>query len=303
MTVPAEKTSAASAPAEPGVSERPSTHPKPVLASDLLADERAPLEPGRQSCRLWLGTIALGLALLGALLRVGLGPASRIDDATVAFTIAGALAALALLPFPYALRAGVALLAGVGLMTLGLRGVGPLAGLGLDGGQARDILRLSVLTALPAALMLRARYAPYPPSRWIVVGAFVASLPLLVLEAQLALEAGVAPAVRVAAGVGVVAIASSLFSLAGDGSLGSRSPAAWLILLALPLELGVRELSPLAGADMGPFTYPLTAAAVLLAATLTSLGTYQLAASFFGPLAQAGLKKMLAEAASARITA
>jgi hypothetical protein len=229
----------------------------------------------------------------GIAMHQGMGTATRLDGATIAFSTAGAVAALAVLPFTYTLRAAVAVLLGAVLMVLGLQGSGPLAGLAVDGGQVRDMVRLVTVTVLPAALMLRARYAGYSPSRWIVAGAFVASVPFLVLEILLAAASDASAVARVGAIVAAAAVVASLFGLGGDGSLGSKSPVAWLILGVLPTEIGLRELTPLASADVGWFTYPLTALSLLLAAILTSMGTYQLGAAVLGPRAQESLKKKL----------
>src|SRR5438105_2951213 len=78
---------------------------KPLLASEVLCDELAPLEPGRAACRLWFSGIAVALILLGVAFRLGVGlPSERFDAATLSFSASGAIFAVALLPFPYALR-------------------------------------------------------------------------------------------------------------------------------------------------------------------------------------------------------
>ncbi len=271
----------------------PSSGTKPLLASEVLASERAPIEPDGVAVRSLLGSIAVGLLLVGGALQAGLGP-STPDASPIAFGAAGMVATLALLPFPYAVRAALSLLVGGVLMALGLRASGPLAGLVVDGGQGRDLVRMLTLTLLPGALMVRARYASYGATRWILAGALVASAPFLVLEATLATATDVALVTRVAAFCATAAVATSVFALFGDGSLGSRSPVAWLVLLALPAEIGLRELTPLADPELsGWLTYPTTAAALFFVALLTGTGTYQLGAWVVGPRAQVALKKKL----------
>jgi hypothetical protein len=267
---------------------------KPLLASEVLASERAPLEPGRSASRFQLGMVAVTLVGVGLAMQVGVGPSASGDAATVAFCAAGMGATLAILPFPYALRAAVSLLVGGVLMLLGLRGSGPLAGLAVDGGEMRDLVRILTVTLLPGALLLRARYASFAPTRWILAGALVASVPFGVLEVTLATAADVAMVTKIAAVCAAGAVAAGVFALFGDGSLGSRSPVAWLILIVLPAEIGIRELTPLADAQLsGWLTYPTTAVVLFCAALLTSHGTYQLAAVFLGPRAQEALRKKL----------
>lgn len=265
---------------------------KPVLASEVLLDEVAPLEPGRSSVRGTFLALAAGMLALGVGHRLGLGlPVGKPDQAPIAFAAAGALAAVGLLPFSYGPRAALGFLLGIGLMALGLRGAGPLGGLAMDGGELRDGARLLTLTAVPAALMIRARYSSYAVTRWLLASALGISIPFLVLQGLL-LADGTAPAVlRVAAAVILVVVACGALGFVTDLALGHHSPWAWLVLAVLPLDIGVRELTPLAGADTGVLTYPLTAAAMACVGLLTSLGLYQLWALAIGPRARRALKK------------
>lgn len=257
---------------------RPSIRrPKPLLASEVLCDELAPLEPARDAVRAWLVGVTLALACLGVALRLGVGPAPmRLDAATLSFSSAGALLAVALLPFPYALRAGVAALLGGALMALGLRGAGPLAGLAIDGGTERDLLRLLVLGTLPAALLFRAYYRAYRPARWVLTVALLLALPFATSEVLLALDDSVAAVVRVMAAASVLAISVALLGFMGDASTGAGPLGASLVLVTLSAELGVRELTPLATADIGLMTYAATAVGVAAASVLASVGFFQL---------------------------
>src|ERR1043166_9708664 len=76
--------------------------PPPILASEVLREDLAPIEPGRSASRLWDG----GLAVL--YLAVG-------------------VAATAVVPFPYLWRAIVGAGIGAFVVALGLFGGGPLA--------------------------------------------------------------------------------------------------------------------------------------------------------------------------------
>lgn len=270
-------------PEPPGAQPATDT-PKPLLASEVLREELAPIEPARGACRVWQLGIAAALAVLGLAMRWGIGlPVEQHGGAVIAFSAAGAVATLAVLPFPYALRAGVAVLLGVVLVALGFRGAGPLAGLTVDGGLLRHAARLLVVAVLPAALMLRARYRAYRRVRAVLAAALVLALPFVALEALLALDAGAATLPRVAAGVSIAAVCSALFGFMGEGTTGAGSVWAAVILLVLPAEVALRQLTPLADADSGTLTYAATAVAVLCAGLLASLGLFQLMAAVFAP--------------------
>ena len=251
--------------------------PKPLLASEVLRDELAPKEPARQAIRIWLVVAAALLVALGLAFRHGVGvPTERLDSSTLSFSAAGALGALALLPFPYALRAGVAFLLGAALMALGFRGAGPMAGIAVDGGLLRDLGRLVTLTALPAALLFRAHYRAYRRARVMLAAALALAMPFVVVEVMLAINPAAALLPRIAAGADVVVIGCSLLGFMGEGTTGAGTVWAALVLAVLPLEIAVRQLTPLAEGDTGWLTYPATAVAILCAGLLTSLGLFQL---------------------------
>lgn len=266
---------------------------RPVLASEVLRDEVAPLEPAHGVGRLWLLAVAACLALLGLGFRHGVGAplAAQFDEGTIAFSAAGALSALGILPFPYALRAKVALVWALALMALGLRGAGPLAGLAIDGGLERDCFRLLAVTALPAALFFRSRYSSYRPARALLLGAMLLTLPFVALEMWLIAEPSAGLWSRAAATLNVAAVLCALFGfMRGDNTAGALGSGI-LVLIALPLELGLRQLSPLADAETGFLTYPATAVALLAVALVASLSIFQLLAAGFGPWARAATSR------------
>lgn len=266
---------------------RPVSEPKPpLLASEVLREELAPLQPSRHACRVWLVLVAAALTALGLALRYGAGvPAERFAAATVAFSAAGALAAVAVLPSPYALRAAVAVLVGVVLMGLGLQSGGPLGGLTVDGSLERGIARLVTVTVLPAALMFRARYTAFRRARVILAVALALALPFVVVEGLLVVDSSAPVIARGGAALSVALVALSLFGFMGQGTTGWAALWAALVLGGLPIPVGLRHFT-LADDATGYLTYPATAVGLVCAGIVASLGLFQLLAAAFAPEAR-----------------
>lgn len=270
-----------------GIHRAATTPQKPLLASEVLREELAPLQPAGAECRRWLLIVAAALSLLGVGIRFGLGaPALNADNATIGFSAAGALAAIALLPFPYALRAGLSSGLAVTLVALGVRGAGPLAGLDVDGGWLSAVARMVALTAVPAALLLRARYRAYQRARHVLAAALVLSVPFVAQEAWLALDGSAALISRIGSASSVAVVACALFGFMGQGTTGLGNLWAWLVWLVLSAEIGLRQLTPLGDSEAGLLVYPATSVGVLCAAILGSLGLFQLLAAWLGPEAR-----------------
>lgn len=263
-------------------SKPPAAPKKPVLASEVLKEELAPLRPAATSARWWLLSAALTLGLLGLSFRFALGlPEQAISTSSATFGAAAGLAGIAILPFPYLVRAVASLAVGVFLMTVGVMGTGPLGGVAVDGGAARDITRMVTLTVLPAALFFRVSYRAYGRARLILLIALLLSLPFFVGQVLLATNADVSTITRSAAGVTAGAILCALFGFMGSGTTGAGSVWAALLLFVLPAETAFRQLTPLAGPDTGVLIYPAAAVGMLAAGLVASIGLYQVLAAMF----------------------
>jgi hypothetical protein len=213
-------------------------------------------------------------------------PGAEAESAVLSLSAAGTLIAVAGLPFPYGVRAGLALSIAVTTMLLGLRGAGPLAGLAVDGGLFRDALRLLAVTALSAGLFFRSTYSEYGRSRVLLLVAFALALPFLGAEVALVVSTDVSLAARAWAALNTLLVLASLLGLmsaaAGVGSNAMGS----LLLLLVPGEIALRAWSPLAGPASGTLTYPLTAAAFSVVTLLASLSLFQVLAWALGPEAR-----------------
>jgi hypothetical protein len=277
------------APSEPS---HPSPHvppqpTRPLLASEVLRDDAAPLQPGRRAARLWLGVATLLLVALGYAFWQGAGvPGLNSESALLSLSAAFAFATIAALPFPYAVRALLTLVVSAVGITLGLRGAGPLAGLAVDGGTARDVTRVVAVLSLAAALMFRGRYADFTRSGALLLGALLLALPFVVAEGMLASDVSATLSLRAWAALNSLLVLACLLGLLPAAAGPGSDILAALLLVLVPGELALRAWTPLAGPEAGPLTYPLTAAAFVALALPASLGLFQLLAWALGPAAR-----------------
>jgi hypothetical protein len=259
--------------------------PKPILASDVLKDEVAPLEPWAKTAR-WACAVSATL-----LLAIAFGPqntplASAFPFASspaglarppndVAFAIG--LGAAALLPLPYALRALAISALGVGLLLQGMAAPGgelhgvfsaPLEG--PSGVAARSV----AATCLAATLFFRAHYRAYRGARALLALASLLALPFVVHAVTLT-EVG-PPLVRLSSATSLLAVASSLVGFMGAGTTALASAWALALLAVLPLDLALRPFAT--GHPVGaPWMVGVSVWA--LACGLAALGLFQTLAS------------------------
>src|SRR5258708_24901196 len=79
--------------------------PPPILASDVLREDLAPIEPGRKASRFWDAGAALLYLGVGICLRLDLGVSGLAPQASaICLAAAAACGATALVPFPYLWR-------------------------------------------------------------------------------------------------------------------------------------------------------------------------------------------------------
>lgn len=256
----------------------------PLLASEALMEDLAPMEPARGAARLWCAAIGLVFLLLGGLSIASLRPGGSASGAT-AFALGALALGLALARITYRRRA--AAMVGVGALAtlLGLAGLGPTVGIDV-GGPGWGAARALAGAALPAALAFRGRYRAYAGARWLLGGAFGAALPFLVFVAirLTTQELGLG-------GVGAILVVLAMTAgLLGFMGAETTSAGAWLALavnLALATDLALDGLSAL---------HPLTleaAAPVIIAAlsfatssALTAIGLFQILAWRLAPVAR-----------------
>ena len=239
----------------------------------------APLEPDRRVGQQVVGGIALALALLGVVLRQHAERALVGDTAaSLSFAAGGTAAAIACLPLSYSVRALAVFVLGVGLMVLGADSVGPLAGLELGSTLGLEVTRCLVLATLPGALLFRARYRGYPRARLVLGLALLAAAPFAITRGLVAASSVATVVDRVAAGVDLLVILAGLFGFMGADTTAGGSVWASLVILFLSADIFLRELGTAESIGLWA-EHAATAVAAACAATLASLGVYQVLAA------------------------
>jgi hypothetical protein len=280
------------APSSPPAAAKP-----PILASDILREEIAPLAPARSAIRGLLLPLVLGFAAWAAASAfgwtsgTGAPPGPPFEAGVALVTAAAALAAL--FGGPYAARASLATVAGMTPLVLGARGQGPLASIaagGLAGGAS-----LVVITILPAALFFRSQYRAFVAARWLLAATLVLALPTVYFLALEALAAG-PPLLRGLDAMAAAAVLTSLGGFLGPETTGACTT--WGVLILTTYAARVFGASWLGQSSVD---LPLAVAIGLgegVAGAVASVGIYQLLASLFARRARkADIHKILGPSA------
>lgn len=249
---------------------------KPLLASEALIEDLAPIEPAKAAARLWCAGLAAGFFALGGGALMGLAPGGPSAAAPeIALGCIALVAAAARLS--YQQRAAVMIL--LGLLSAAV-GFGGPAMPPVDRGWG--LLRTVAAIALPGALLFRARYRAYAKARWILGAAFAAAVPFTVYS--VARVAGMAAELEaLGAALGVVAIGAGLLGFMGSETSGGGAATALGVILALATDVALSSLaSPIAAGSLIDVAH-VVVAAVGFAGTsaVASLGLYQILASRF----------------------
>lgn len=264
---------------QPPTDTRPSLPPAsqarltPLLASEALRDDLAPMQPAKHAARLWCAALGLGLVALGSLPAIGVRRGG-LAEAAPACVLGGIALVTALTRVTYRQRA-VAMIALGGLgAALGLLGSGPAAGIGV-GGFAWGLLRTLGATLLPAALLFRAKYRAFPGARWILGAAFAAALPF-VAHAVALLVVSESSLEQAGAGIAIGAVVAGLFGFMGSETTAAASYTAFGIILGLATELALEALAASPGSD--PSRVVVSAAAFAAFTSIIALGMFQVLA-------------------------
>ena len=249
----------------------------PLLASEALMEDLAPMEPARGAARFWCAAIGLAYLLLGGLSLAGLRPGGYGAGAS-AFALGAVALVAALTRIPYRQRAAAMVAIGALSTVLGLGGSGPALGIDAGGGPGWGAARALAAAALPAALVFRARYRAYAGARWLLVAAFAATLPFVGHTiARLVLgEPGLDQVGSVAV---LIAVASSLIGFMGAETTSAGTYLAAAVVLALTGDLALAGLAPLDPVSLGDAAAVLASATAFAATSaFTCVGLFQILA-------------------------
>jgi hypothetical protein len=255
----------------------------PVLASQMLRDEVAPIAPARRLVRVLLSAFAAFFALVAAAAWTGLAPPlpGLVAGAVATSLLAGIAAAV---PAPYAGRAGGAAFTGVAPLLLGALGLGPLAAIGYEG-TGRALAALVPATALAGALIFRGRYRALREARLVLALALVACAPAVWFLAASALDVQAPLAARLADAALVVSASTAFF-----GFMGAETTAGCAIWAGLVLTVHAGRIAAAAWTLSAPRfdvrSFMLASAGDLAASSLAAFALYQLLAVAFGERAR-----------------
>jgi hypothetical protein len=259
-------------PVEPSV---PTIKP-PILASDILREEVAPLAPAGTAMRRWLLAVSASYASLAIASFEGLTPYAHLAVSASLVTVAAATVAW-LAPVPYAARAGLAMLAGLLPLLLGAEDKGPLARLGSEG-EVQAGAELVLVILLPAALFFRAQYRAFLAARGFLVVALALAVPAVFFLGRGALAEGTPLTLRLADVLVITSVLTSFAGFLGPETTGACTLWGAVLLLALPArQLVASGLRDASASQLG--SAAAVAVGEALAGTVASVGLYQLLAA------------------------
>ncbi|MEO7332239.1 MAG: hypothetical protein ABI193_26925 [Minicystis sp.] len=243
---------------------------RPLLASEALMDDLAPVEPSRDAARLWCAALGLCFAIFGTLPLIGV----RLGGlgAAVPSLVLGAIAMVAALPgITYRQRAIAMVVLGLLSDIVGLQGTAV-------GGLGWNLARLVPAIAIGAALMFRARYRAYTGARVFLGAALLSSLPFVV-QVGLGLMGGMGAA-EIAGLIALVAIAASFTGFMGAETTGAGPYLAHGVALTFAAELVARSLgAPGARLDASAVIQVIIPALAFVGSSvLSALGLFQIVA-------------------------
>ncbi len=246
----------------------------PILASDILREEIAPLTPAAGTIRVSLCALSIAFATVATACAQAVFPSAAFATSSAVVT-AGAAAIAALLSAPYVARAGLATLAGSLPLALGVRAEGPLAFLGHEGPMVAGA-RVALITLLPAALFFRGQYRALGAARVILAVALALAVPSMLLSARGALGADPFE-LRLLDAFGIAATLAALVGFLGpETTAGCAFWGGLLILAEAARQLVALSIRP----DATGLAFAAGGAlAELVAALVVSLGLYQLLAA------------------------
>ena len=245
----------------------------PILASEALKEELAPIQPWASGVRWWMASCGVWFMMLGLAPFIGAPAEGEPSASTV---IGGIAVAGAIAPVGYRPRAMLMLMTALAVVLLGFAGAGPASVVGATHG-AWTLLHVTAAVGLAAALLFGACYRAYHATRSILAAGLAATLPF-VIYGIFALVRGALP-VLIATGIALAAIVVSLL-----GFMGSEVAGPWVagaVIATVAAQLGFESFA-LASRAGGAIVLGWAAGSVVAfagASLLGALGAFMLLAA------------------------
>ena len=257
--------------------------PKPVLASECLRDDIAPIEPAARATMGWYLASGAALLALGAVL--ALATEGSLRDAAISGALGAAICAVPLAR-SYRARAVIALGAAIAIALLGVVGLGPAAA--WHGAPLSHLARFLAPIALASPLLLRSTYRAYRAVR-VAIAVGVA------LFALSALYAGGAPLwnsdatllARIVGALVAFVAALSLLGFMSEQTTGGCAIWATCTIVFGGASFAIEAIGP-GGVSLAALVAGLAA---LVSIGVAAAAIYQLSAIAIGPRARAAVER------------
>lgn len=262
----------------PGGEGRPHTAtPMPVLASEVLREDVAPLAPWRNAFRLWDVVFAVAMVGMGVGVHWGLIPAT-LGSPWIEYGVGVVLLILGAIPGGYLARGIVSMVLAGLVAALGLLGAGPLGNwITKESGMLVAVLQGVTMATLPAALLFRNRYPAYGGARIALLIACFLALPTVLLGGFAVVEGPLWASI--AAGATLAVVALSLVGFLGEGTTGYSTILAILMIVVF----GAARMSrPLWSRGWEVIQVDLRAGlSLMVVAAMASIGIFSILSSIF----------------------
>ncbi|MBM4359713.1 MAG: hypothetical protein FJ096_16540 [Deltaproteobacteria bacterium] len=250
----------------------PSLPPRPLLASEALRDDLAPVEPLAKPAR--IVAAAGGVILAGTAWSPAWEPAGKpwVELASAACALA-----IGTLPVGYQARAGALLTVGMLVALVGIAGSGPASVVAYALGEW-GVLALLAAVVLPATLLFRCHYRAYRAARAMLAAALALCVPFAVVTAAGFQSADVS--VQVTSALGLVGTGFGLLGFTGSQTPLSGGALASIVNAAIvaPIVAGAGLRFGYGGATAW-YALSLSSLSFGVATGLASLGAFQLLAA------------------------
>jgi hypothetical protein len=214
---------------------------RPILASETLLEEIAPLQPAKTLIRYWLAASSVFFLLSGILHSLGMLQPRRAWVYALVLGLVSLL--LAGVPIPYKWRAGTSVALGVTVIVVGLFHQGLLSQIvSAHDSWVWEFFRMVAATALPAALLFRARYRAYRGARYALIVGLLLAFPTAIHESVDAFSGTILE--RISSATVMVSLLGSLLGFMGTGTTGASTLWAYAVAVSLGLDIAARALVP-----------------------------------------------------------